>query len=140
VYILKNKNWNNTLITPVVITDWDWVFNASKYVVDLVNWETRIVFIEDTTWATTINYTYTPNESKKATLTAWTNELVNFAIMLKAVEWTKIRTLTISSCTLNSTYNLWFVDIVEAGNTSDADLTFESNSWALIEYYDEILS
>lgn len=140
VYTLLNKNGAGTVVASITVSDTGWeLVLDTNYTVSVVNGETRIVFLTATTGATTVNYTYTPNEAVDQVVTTWANELKNFEVQLEVVLDTKVRTITIASATLNSAYSTNFADIVEAGDVPWSEVTFESNKWTTITYHDEIL-
>jgi len=60
-------------------------------------------------------------------VTTGANELKNFEVKLEVSLETKVRTVTISSATLNAAYSTNFQDIVESAEIAGSELTFESN-------------
>jgi len=142
IYTFANKNGANTQVASISVEDVDWalVLDTDYTVWVDENGNTYIVILVATNGATTVDYTYTANEQETAEITLWTNELKNFEIQVKAVDWTKIRTITLSSATLNSTYGFGFTDVIENGDVIGADLTFEWNRWSKFTYLDQILS
>lgn len=142
VYTLANKNGDNTAVSSIVVSDTGWALTLNtNYTVSVdANGNTRLVFLTVTTGATTVNYSYTPNDTENAVVTVWTNTLKNFLVEIEAVEATKVRKITLSSATINSTYGLWFTDVVENGDVVGADVTFEANKGSTFTYSDQILA
>jgi hypothetical protein len=118
IYTFANKNGANTQVASISLADTGGalVLNTDYALGVDENGFTYAVILVATTGATTVNYTYTPNESEQSVVTLGTNELKNFEIQIKAVEDTKIRTITLSSATLNTSYAFGFTDIVEAAD------------------------
>ena len=140
VYNLVKKNGAGTLVTSVTVSDgWGALVLDTDYTLSVVNGVSRVVFLNATTGATTVDYTYTPNEAVIQEVTTWANELKNFEVELQVTLDSKLRTITIASATLNSAYSTNFADIVEAGQVEGSEVTFESNKWTTITYTDEIL-
>lgn len=142
VYNLVNKNGDNTIVSSIVVSDTGGalVLNTDYTASVDSEWNTRIVFLADTTGATDVDYSYTPNDTENAVINVWTNTLKNFLVEIEAVEDTKVRKITLSSATINSTYGLGFTDVVENGDVIGADITFEANKGSTFTYSDQILA
>lgn len=143
IKVLANKNGAGTAVASISLSDSGgaMVLNTDYTVAVNSNGETYIVILVASTGATTANYTYTPNESETAEITIGTNELKNFEVKIEAIiPWSKSRTITLSSATINSTYSLGFVDVVTAGDVTGSDLVFDGNRDSKLTYYDENLS
>ena len=70
---LKNKNWDNSIITLTTVKAWwstvTWT-SYTTYIWDWTNWEiwaTYLVFKSIQTWEITMTYDYTPNTTKTLT-------------------------------------------------------------------------
>jgi hypothetical protein len=136
-YTLANANGDGTAVASIVVTDVNGAF--TDYVVSVVNGKTNIVFTDASTGATVVSYTYTPNEAVSEEVTTGANELKQFEVKLEVALDGKVRTVTCSSASLNTAYSTNFADIVEAGDISGSEVTFESNRGAKVTYHDEIL-
>lgn len=142
IVTLANKNGANTQVGSITVEDTGGtlVLDTDYAVWVDANGYTYIVFLLATTGATTADYTYTPNASESAVIDIGTNELKNFEVKIEAIlDNGKERTITLSSATINSTYSLWFIDVVEAGDIAGADLVFDWNKGSTLTYYDENL-
>lgn len=142
IYVLANKNGAKTQVASISLADTGGalVLNTDYTIGINTKGETYIVFLQATTGATTVNYTYTPNASETAVINVGTNVLKNFEVKIEAdIDVTTDRIITLSSCTINSTYSLWFTDVVENGDVVGADLVFDWNKWSTLTYYDEAL-
>lgn len=142
IYTFANKNGAWTQVASITASDVDGalVLNTDYTLWVNANGETYMVILVATNGATVVNYTYTPNASEQAIIDIWTNELKNFEVKIEAIlDSGKSRTITLSSATLNSTYSLWFTDIVENGDVVGSELVFEGNKWSTVTYYDEEL-
>lgn len=141
IIVLNNKNGDNTKVASIVVKDGGSTVLSTDYVSTVTSdGNTQIVLLVDVTGACTVDYTYTPNVSEQAVVNIGTNELKNFEVKIEAITDTaQARTITLSSATLNSTYSMSFVDIIEAGDITGAELTFDGNKWSTLTYYDEVL-
>lgn len=141
IYILENSNGNGSIVTGVTVTDSGWALIAwTDYTVAVdSDWDSQIVFLQDTTWATTVDYTYTPNDTEKLTLSIWNVELRNFACRVRAIEGNKERVTTLTSATLNTEYSISYADVVEQGDITGSNLVFETNKGSELIYENSIL-
>lgn len=141
VYNLANKNGDNTVVSSIVVTDTGGALTLNTdYTVSVSNGFTRLVFLTASTGATTVAYSYTPNDTETAVIDIGTNVLKNFLVEIEAVEDTKTRKITLSSATINSTYGLGFTDVTENGDVIPAEVTFEANKGSTFTYEDQILA
>lgn len=141
IYTLVNKNGANTEVASITVSDTGGALVLDtdyKVKVDSQGY-TYLVFLNATTGETTVDYTYTPNESVQQDVTTGSNELKNFEVKLEVSLESKVRTITIGSATLNSEYSTNFADIAEAGDVTGSEVTFDSNKGTKITYFDEIL-
>jgi len=142
ISVLENKNWAGTQVASISVEDsgGTLVLNTDYTVGVNTSGQTYLVFLQATTGTTTVDYTYTPNASETAVITVGTNELKNFEVKIEAdIDNTTDRIITLSSATINSTYSLWFTDVVENGDVVGADIVFDGNKGSTLTYYDEAL-
>lgn len=142
IYNFVNQNWDKTQVGSIVVKDgWVGLTLNTNYTVWLgEDWQGYIVFLTDTTLATTVDYKYTPNVWEQAVIDIGTNELKNFEVKIETQTWsTKARTITLSSATINSDYWLGFLDVVEAWDIEGSELVFEWNKGSTLTYFDELL-
>lgn len=141
VYILANSNGDGSIVTSVTVSDSGgaliaWT-NYALWVDERGN--SQVVFITSTNGATTIDYTYTPNETEGLTLDIGNVELRNFKARVTATENGKDRVTTLTSVTLNTEYSIAYADVVEAWDIAGANLTFETNKGSQLIYTNEIV-
>jgi hypothetical protein len=142
IYTLAKANGAGTEVASITVSDTGWALVLSTdYLVWVdTSWKTYIVFINATTWATTVDYTYTPNASENLTLDLTTIELKNFAIRVTAEDVNgKKSYTTLTSATLNSEYSISYADVIEAGDITGATLTFTANKGSQFVYENEII-
>lgn len=140
IYTFVNKNGAGTQVASITIsgTGWALVLNTDyKLGVDSQGY-TYAVFLNATTGATDVDYTYTPNESEAGSLTLWNQSIKRFDIKFVAYKDTKTRTFEIKNAKLLSVYETQFSNVSQDGDLTGANLEFESDSGS-VSFYDEIL-
>lgn len=143
---LANKNGDNTIVTSITIdadatplvagTDYN------TYVWDGLNGDLGYTYIVPVTAQAGVldaDYTYTPNakESVEVESVFQSNTLLD--VKITATSDGKDRILTLNPARLETSYWMSFLDVVEAGDLTWADLTFTWEKWATLKYDNEIL-
>ncbi len=150
VYNIINKNWDNSVVSSVVVDDnWTPLTLNTDYTLNVdTDWSVTgtigtsyITFLTDTGWVwdVDVDYSYTPNASEQTILNISFAENPNFEVRITATDDAKNRIITISSAAFEWVYGMSFLDVVEAGDITGATLNFSGNKAATFTYYDEIL-
>lgn len=148
VYILENKNGDDTVCTSITVDD-----NGSALVLDTnytVNVDTDgsitgeigntyITFLTDTSAnQIDVDYSYTPNASTTFTITKEQTSIPEVVVKIVGTENGKDRTITINPAVLTGDYAIDFLDAVEAGDLNGATLNFQLQDGGTFTYNDEI--
>lgn len=137
--------------TSIVVKDSTW---ATTYVLDTdytitVSWNKTIIAIKSWGGITAndsvqVSWGYNSNAYTDVELTSKFSVLPEFDVKIEAeIDWDsgkkEYRVITMDPCTLDSVYNMEFLDVVKAGNIQWASLTFTLSEWGKFKYHDEHL-
>lgn len=89
-----------------------------------------------------VDYDYTPAANKSTSLSGSQIEIPRLVAKITATDpddATKERTITIDDASINSAYNMDFLDVVENGDINGTDLTITGNKGCTMSILDEII-
>ena len=144
---LANKDGDNTEVASIVIdhASTPLVLNTdyNVYVGDGTNGElgyTYIVPITARAGVLDADYSYTPNASKKFEFIKEQVEMPRLIVRVTGVEpaTLKERVVTLSDSRFDGSYNLDFLDIVEAGDLNGSDISFILQDGGTFTYNDGV--
>ena len=142
VYVLDNKNWDNTIVSSIVV-DVDWtplVLNTDYTTKVDTDWsvtgykgQTYITFLNTTTLnkQVDVDYSYTPNATKYTWVKSSTLQLPQLIVK---IVWcpnasAKYNTHYLVNSSISGTITQGFVDIAQAGSPVASPISFVSNVW-----------
>ena len=151
---LTNKNGANTIVGSIVVEEDNIALALNtdyrSYVGDGINGElgyTYIVPLTAQTGVITADYSYTPNASKNFTFSKVQVEMPRLIVKVEAVSRTEVspgvfvvktRRILLSDARFDGSYNLDFLDIVEAGDLNGSEISFMLNDGGTFTLTDEI--
>lgn len=130
IYTLVNKDWDNTQVASIVVSDtWGALVLNTDYTV-WVNaaWYTYLVFLLATTWATTVDYSYTPSATKFIGTNIKTLELPRLVMKIVSTDDSgKTNTEYLIDAGFEWELIKAFVDVARAGDIPGTSFDFKGN-------------